>query len=116
MHGSKIEATYPLSPMQQGMLFHSVYERGFYIQQMVCSLREDVNVSVLRRAWQRVIERHAILRTSFCYGADKAFQEVHERVTVEFEEEDWRGKSEQEQTEKEGEYSESESQRGLELN
>ena len=36
----QIEAIYPLSPMQQGMLFHTIYEpqSGVYLQQLRCTL------------------------------------------------------------------------------
>ena len=40
MNARNIEDIYPLSPMQQGMLFHSLYEpqSGVYLEQMVCTL------------------------------------------------------------------------------
>jgi hypothetical protein len=52
MSRERTSTGYPLSAMQQGMLFHSVYDpqAGFYVQQMVCRLREDVNVVGLERA------------------------------------------------------------------
>src|SRR2546425_11339860 len=58
---------YPLSPMQEGMLFHTVSARepGVDIEQLLCTLREPVDAAALERAWQRAVERHDILRTSF---------------------------------------------------
>ena len=60
-----IEAIYPLSPMQQGMLFHSLYapESGVYIEQMTLILKGDVNVAAFESAWQTVVDRYSILRT-----------------------------------------------------
>ena len=59
--------SYELSPLQQGMLFHSLekQETGVDIQQISCALNECVNIPALTRAWESVVERHAVLRTSF---------------------------------------------------
>src|SRR5262245_23149688 len=58
--------TQSLSPMQQGLLFLtlSASQPGIYIQQMVCSLHESLDVPLFLRAWQAVIKRHAALRTA----------------------------------------------------
>ncbi|WP_373545576.1 amino acid adenylation domain-containing protein [Chamaesiphon sp.] len=64
-----IEAIYPLSPMQQGMLFHSLYapQSGVYVEQMTLTLIGDVNVEAFKSAWQTVIDRYSILRTLFIW-------------------------------------------------
>jgi hypothetical protein len=64
-----IESIYPLSPMQQGMLFHSLYapESGVYVEQTVFSLRGNINVSAFESAWQKVVDRHSVLRTFFVW-------------------------------------------------
>ena len=61
------ENSYPLSPMQEGMLFHSLRapRAGFDIEQVVVSLRELLDASSLRRAWEKVVQRHATLRVCF---------------------------------------------------
>ena len=72
-----VEASYLLSPMQQGMLFHSLYAQeagGVYIQQMLCTLLEPLDAPALQRAWQKVLERHPILRTSFRWDGSKIGQ------------------------------------------
>src|ERR1700738_4352576 len=87
-----IEDTYQLSPMQQGMLFHCLCspQSGRYIEQMIGDLHEALNVPAFKRAWQRVIERHEILRTSFCWeGLSEPLQEVRPSVTLPFEQQDW---------------------------
>jgi hypothetical protein len=60
-----VEAIYPLSPMQQGMLFHTLYapNSGMYFEQLVCTLRGTLDVQAFQTAWQRVVERHPVLRT-----------------------------------------------------
>lgn len=88
-----IEDVYPLSPMQQAMLFQ--YQlgpgSGLYIQQVLCSLHEPLNVPVFRRAWNQVLMRHPALRTSFRWqGTGEPVQEVHAKAPLLFEEQDWR--------------------------
>ena len=67
MSKGNIEDFYPLSPAQQGILFHSLYqpESGVYSGQLLCVLRGDLNVSAFRNSWQKVVDRHPILRTCF---------------------------------------------------
>jgi len=117
MEGSTILETYPLSPMQQGMLFHIENDQpaGFYIQQMVCTLRENLDVRDLQTAWQRVIDRHPVLRTSFRWDANGPLQEVHESIAIGVNAEDWRDKSGPEQAEKLLEYLQSDRRQGFQL-
>ena len=100
MNKRNIEAIYPLSPMQQGLLFHSVYapESGVYIEQMHCTLRGALEVAAFRRAWQRVIERQSVLRTCFVWqNLEKALQVVQRQVELPFAEHNWRHWSAHEQ-------------------
>lgn len=88
-----IEAIYPLSPIQQGLLFHSLYapNSGVYIEQLVCTLRADVDVSAFSRAWEHVVHRHAPLRTAFAWKSqDQPLQAVHRTVELPLVQEDWR--------------------------
>ena len=89
-----IEDAYRLLPMQQGMLFHSLSapHSGVYVQQVVCRLSRDINIPAFERAWQRVIERHEVLRTSFHWeGMQAPLQQVHKQVFMPIETQDWRG-------------------------
>ncbi|MCL5996767.1 MAG: amino acid adenylation domain-containing protein [Chloroflexi bacterium] len=88
-----VEDIYPLSPMQQGMVFHSLYapQSGVYVEQLSCLLRGHLDVPAFERAWQRVIERHAILRTAFAGESLKEpAQVVHRHVQLPLERQDWR--------------------------
>ncbi|SFH12235.1 non-ribosomal peptide synthetase [Pseudomonas sp. NFACC45] len=83
----QIEDIYPLSPMQQGMLFHTLYEQqaGNYINQ----LRVDVaglDVERFRQAWQAAMDAHEVLRSSFVWDGDfkRALQVVHKQREVAF--------------------------------
>src|SRR5262249_30223924 len=93
-------AAYPLSTTQQGMLFHSLYARqsGVYIQQMLCALHEEVDVPALQRAWQRVVDRHPILRSSFHFDDLSSPQKVYDQVRVPCQEHDCRPPAANKQT------------------
>ena len=59
---------WPLSPLQEGLLFHaSVSEESAdaYLVQLVLELRGDVDPARLRRAGQALLDRHPNLRTAF---------------------------------------------------
>src|SRR5438552_2020595 len=93
-----VEDIYELSPVQQGMLFHSILDAGVYLEQFVCTFHGRLDVGAFERAWQRVVARHSILRTSFFWDdLEKPLQVVHRHVTVPLAQHDWRGRSADEQ-------------------
>ena len=90
MKNATLESSYPLSPMQQGMLLHSLHEEGAYVQQMICSLSERINTTLFVKAWQRVLDRHPVLRSSLhCEGVEGPLQNVHSNLQCPFASEDW---------------------------
>ncbi|HVN54986.1 MAG TPA: amino acid adenylation domain-containing protein [Anaerolineaceae bacterium] len=94
MNSSDIEAIYPLSPMQQGMLFHSLYDPDSrdYLEQITCSLEGELNLVAFEGAWQQVAERHSIFRTSFVWrGIEQPVQVVQRQIWIPFHYEDWSG-------------------------
>jgi len=91
---NRIETTHPLTPTQQGMLFHHLTapESGCDIEQIVCSLDEALDADAFERAWGRVLARHPSLRSSFRWeGLGEPVQEVHESPALPLSQEDWRG-------------------------
>ncbi|MEM7049901.1 MAG: amino acid adenylation domain-containing protein [Acidobacteriota bacterium] len=58
---------YPLTPVQEGMLFHSLYRpgEGVFVEQLVCDLGGDLDRTAFEDAWRVVAERHPVLATSF---------------------------------------------------
>ena len=90
----RIEAAYPLTAMQRGMLFHSLYApgTGVEVEQLVFRLREAVDADALVRAWHAAAVRNPILRTAFRWeGMDLPLQVVHASARVPFQALDWRG-------------------------
>ena len=95
--------TYELSPMQAGMLFHAVRggDPGVDIEQVVATLHEPLDEANFLRAWQRVVERHAILRSRFRWEeVAEPVQDVIDRVHIPVERFDWRTNGETERHER----------------
>ena len=114
---NNVAESYPLSPMQKGMLFHSLSapHSGVDIEQVICTLSEKLDVAALRQAWERVVERHAVLRTGFHWGDLQPRQEVHRHVRLQFEHKDWRRLPEREQQSRLDAYLQADRRRGFEL-
>ncbi len=86
-----IEEFYPLSPMQQGILFHTLYapNSGIYIEQLSFDIQGDLNISLFKQAWNIIIERHPILRTSFIWeGVKEPVQVVHKQIKIPWQQQD----------------------------
>ncbi|AVD82427.1 non-ribosomal peptide synthetase [Pseudomonas sp. SWI6] len=91
---SQIEDIYPLSPMQQGMLFHSLLQQGSgeYINQL-CVDVDGLEVERFRAAWQAAMDSHDILRSAFAWqGAGQQLQIIHRQLPLDFNRLDWRGR------------------------
>ncbi|HEV7905207.1 MAG TPA: amino acid adenylation domain-containing protein, partial [Pyrinomonadaceae bacterium] len=113
-----IEAIYPLTPLQKGMLFHTIYapQSGVYFQQLTCTLAGELDASALEKAWQRVVERHPILRTGFAWeGQPKPLQFVRRHVRLPWQQQDWRGLSTGEQAARLETYIRDDRERGFKL-
>jgi amino acid adenylation domain-containing protein/non-ribosomal peptide synthase protein (TIGR01720 family) len=73
-----LEDIYPLTPMQEGMFFHWVYDRTStaYFGQVSFQLQGDLHVELVERSLNELFERHDILRTAFIQGADGQLLQV----------------------------------------
>jgi len=88
-----IESVYPLSPMQEGMLFHSLFDNddGVYFEQLSVEVLGGVNRETLKSAWSNVVNRHPALRSAFVWqDIDRPLQIVYQRIDMEIVELDWR--------------------------
>jgi len=92
---AEVEDLYPLSPMQQGMLFHTLYEQagGDYINQLRVDV-DGLDPERFQQAWQATLDRHDILRTGFLWQGElpAPIQVVYKQVRLDFTEHDWRGR------------------------
>ncbi|MQT03311.1 condensation domain-containing protein, partial [Streptomyces jumonjinensis] len=65
---SLVEDVWPLSPLQEGMLFHAGFDdRGpdVYTVQSALDVNGPVEADRLRTSWEALLTRHAALRACF---------------------------------------------------
>lgn len=88
-----IVQSYRLTPVQEGILFHNLLTARpeEHCEQIVVDIAGTLDSGAFHRAWRRVIERHAVLRTSFVWeGSDEPIQLVHRNVPFDIRRLDWR--------------------------
>nr|WCB70649.1 NRPS module 13 and terminal condensation domain [Corallococcus coralloides] len=88
MSAHDIEDIYNLSPLQEGLLFHAVADAdsGAYVLQSNWELHGTVDAGALRRAFEALVARHAIFRSSFHWeDMDQPVQVVSRRAELPFE-------------------------------
>ncbi|EST37751.1 hypothetical protein N566_11315 [Streptomycetaceae bacterium MP113-05] len=94
MKPENLQDVFELTPVQEGMLFHSLFtpESGVYVEQLSFTLRGPLDPDAFHQAWQDLAARHPILRTGFHWEeVGRSLQAVHRRVEVPVRHHDWRG-------------------------
>ncbi|MEU5027874.1 amino acid adenylation domain-containing protein [Streptomyces milbemycinicus] len=83
---SPIESVLPLTPLQEGMLFHALYDSeaaDVYTIQAPLELLGDVSAKALRAACAATLARHAVLRAGFRQrGNGQAVQLIRRTVRM----------------------------------
>ncbi|MCH5454748.1 amino acid adenylation domain-containing protein, partial [Bacillus toyonensis] len=71
-----MQKIYPLTPMQEGMLYHSLLEenKNTFLVQLSFGVKGDLQLNLLEKSFQSLIQRHDVFRTIFNY--DKAKQPI----------------------------------------
>ncbi|MCB1056354.1 MAG: AMP-binding protein, partial [Acidobacteria bacterium] len=118
MSSKNVEDVYPLSPLQEGMLFEEIYSPGsdVYIFQIGCELEGSLDPGAFERAWQQVVDRHPVLRTAFAWEKiARPVQLVGKSAKVPLVYEDWREVPAAEQEERWRRFVEDDRRRGIEL-
>jgi hypothetical protein len=83
---------YELTPMQQGMLFHTLYTEGSdaYLEQFCYDIAGDLNKDLFKKSWKSIVCRHDVLRTSFQWkGISKPVQIVNKSAELLWTDIDW---------------------------
>ncbi|GHH09290.1 non-ribosomal peptide synthetase [Streptomyces lanatus] len=84
--GSLVEDVLPLSPLQQGLLFHALFDEGaqdVYTMQSLVEIEGPLRPALLRTAAEELFARHANLRSAFLHeDLDDPVQVVLKQVPV----------------------------------
>ncbi|MFA1551823.1 amino acid adenylation domain-containing protein [Actinomadura chokoriensis] len=91
MNKSQLEDILPLSPLQQGLFFHALYDSGndVYTAQIVLDLRGPLDADALKAAATALLRRHANLRAGFRQRKEGSpVQVVHRTVRLPWQDED----------------------------
>ncbi|MFE6049557.1 amino acid adenylation domain-containing protein [Kitasatospora sp. NPDC056446] len=97
MKPTSFDAIWPLTPLQEGMLFHALYDGGqegvdHYNMQLPIELTGPLDRAALRRACEQVLARHPALRVGFLQRrSGEPFQAVASQVELPWAEVDLTG-------------------------
>ncbi|MCP4162943.1 MAG: hypothetical protein GY760_23015 [Deltaproteobacteria bacterium] len=83
---SDIDDIYTLSPLQEGFLFHSMMdmESSAYFEQISLDIKGYLDVSLVEKSWQLVVNRHDPLRTMFLSDFKIPLQIVLKNRNIDF--------------------------------
>ncbi len=118
LNKANLQDLYPLSPMQQGMLFHALYQPDShaYFEQMSYDIQGDLNIDLFKQSWQLLHNRHDALRTVFVYKKSaKLLQMVLKHREVDFNCIDLAGLAPDQQAERIEQYRQQDRARGFVL-
>lgn len=88
-----VEDIYPLAPMQEGLLMHTLLEpgSGIYMMQYCYSVESEIDPVRFTQAWQGVAQRHDVLRTTFSWTiGERMLQIVRKHARPDIQLHDWR--------------------------
>ena len=113
-----IAAVYPLTPIQEGVLFHTLDgdTDSPYIVQLACTMVGDIDPACLQHSWDTVIARHEALRAAFAWEKlDKPVQVIREQASSRLQLLDWTDLNSDQQTQSFEEYLSADREKGFNL-
>ncbi|WP_298427966.1 condensation domain-containing protein, partial [uncultured Kordia sp.] len=117
-HQHKVVDIYPLSPLQEGLLFHSLYDNDTsgYAIQFQCDIINEFSKESFYKTWKYLIEKHTILRTAiYAEGLAIPVQCIYEDVQLPIQEIDFSEHSEETLKQKLNKFLEQDRNTGFEL-
>jgi|GEM_PF-1519389 len=118
MPTANIEAVFPATPLQQGLLYHSLLgdDGGVYVTQQVIDLRGELDVEAFRACWRRVAARRQILRSSFHWKrTEQPLLVIDREAELRIDFEDWSDADESEQRRRLDDLLQEDKRRGFRL-
>jgi amino acid adenylation domain-containing protein/non-ribosomal peptide synthase protein (TIGR01720 family) len=115
---SEIEDVWPLSPLQEGLLFHAQLDPDptSYAVQIAFTVQGAIQTSSLGEAWHGLVARHAALRTVFVHrDVPRQLQVVLRHPLPELHLKNWTGVSPDEQLRRDSELRTADLARGFDL-
>lgn len=113
-----LQTIYPLSPMQQGMLFRARFRpnsQEYFIQNGL-KIEGCLDPTSFCTAWESVVSRHAILRTAFAWNnLDEPLQYVLSRIVLPYAYTDLSAVSSEQQTREIAIYEQRDRDKGFNL-
>ena len=90
---ANVKNIYPLTPLQEGILFHALYDAGSsYFEQFCYRVEGRLDIPVFRKAWEESVRRHDALRTVFVHkDLPRPLQIVLKQWSIDFTTVDLRG-------------------------
>ncbi|PZE20565.1 non-ribosomal peptide synthetase [Paenibacillus xerothermodurans] len=114
----QVQDMYYLSPMQEGMLFHTVLNpgRSFYVEQISMQIQGTFRADLLAESMNVIVDRHDIFRTVFVHEKMKRpVQVVLKHRAFQVQETDLSGLSAAEQEQRVQAYKQQDKARGFDL-
>jgi amino acid adenylation domain-containing protein/non-ribosomal peptide synthase protein (TIGR01720 family) len=88
-----LEALYPLSPTQEGMLFHALSDSSadVYFEQLSYDFQGRMDGALFQQAWRAVLQRRSVLRTAVVWkGLARPLQALLKNTEFHWQNLDWR--------------------------
>jgi amino acid adenylation domain-containing protein/non-ribosomal peptide synthase protein (TIGR01720 family) len=115
---AEVEDLYQLSPMQEVMLFQTLFapNSGAYLEQLSFPCSEPFNVVAFRQAWEQAAQLYSVLRTAFFWeDLDQPLQMVLKQAELPWVEKDISGLPAEAQEQTLRDYLEDDRRRGFDL-
>ncbi len=87
-----LEALYPLSPTQEGMLFHALSDSSadVYFEQLSYDFQGLMDCALFQQAWRTVLQRRSVLRTAVVWkGLSRPLQALLKQIECPWQNLDW---------------------------
>ncbi len=104
-----IQDIYPLTPLQSGILFETLYaqtedNKGMYLTQSAIGINGEVDINALQQAWQLIVDHYDALRMMVVTDNDRAntgnsnagIQVILKHVDIQVNQVDWSEKTDPE--------------------